>query len=392
VGSIPTPGTWNQAPTTTAIWTHGPTEWRGLDLRDLAAIDVVSCLSRFKIVRQLDQGRELQGNPTAPTEMILRKWMVAVKRAVREKGTVSNPNQYQRSERPRDMADSAGAVAAPAVSLSFAERVLKALDWPLTMFSLLIVPAIFLEHNSTSASLRYLAWQLNWAVWVMFSLEYATRLITAPDRKRFIRSAWLDLAIIAVSPPFGVPEAWQNVRAMRALRLLRLARAAALLGMGLRAGRRALRNYPFQFVLLVATATVFIGATGVFIAEEGVNQNIGSFGDAVWWAIVTVTTVGYGDVSPTTTEGRVLAVFMMLVGVGVIGTLTAALSSYLLKTDREKAHDSLHGRIDELETKLDRILNAIESREDTGVGVLPGPVNQPARVSQGSASRSNGQQ
>jgi voltage-gated potassium channel len=237
-------------------------------------------------------------------------------------------------------------------------RVLKALELPLTLVALLIVPAVFLEDNSSSPTVRYWALQLNWAVWLVFCLEYLARLLTAPSRAQFVRRAWLDLAIIALSPPFGVPAQWQNTRALRGLRLLRVARAAALLGMGLRTGKRALRHHPFQFVVLVATVTVFFGAIGVYVAEEGRNANIQSFGDSLWWAIVTVTTVGYGDVSPTTVEGRVLAVMMMIVGVGVIGVLTAALASLLLRADHTDHADELHERLNTLEAKLDRLLAA----------------------------------
>src|SRR5262245_38495807 len=73
---------------------------------------------------------------------------------------------------------------------------------------------------------------VNWFVWLAFCAEYALRLRVAPNRRAFVTQSWFSVAIIAVSPPFGVPQTWQGVRALRALRLLRLLRAAAFLTIG----------------------------------------------------------------------------------------------------------------------------------------------------------------
>lgn len=74
-----------------------------------------------------------------------------------------------------------------------------------------------------------------------------------------------------------------------------------------------------------------VGALAVFDAERGsAKANITSYGDAVWWACTTVTTVGYGDLYPTTLEGRLVAVLLMLVGIALIGSVTAAMASWFL--------------------------------------------------------------
>ena len=79
--------------------------------------------------------------------------------------------------------------------------------------------------------------------------------------------------------------------------------------------------------VLVATLVVSLSAFGIYAVEGGQNKNITSVGDGFWWAIVTATTVGYGDVSPMTTEGRFIAVALMLVGIGFISILTATVAS-----------------------------------------------------------------
>src|SRR5436853_326114 len=83
----------------------------------------------------------------------------------------------------------------------------------------------------------------------------------------------------------------------------------------------AVRHRQFHYVALTTIVVIALGAIGIFAVEHGENKAIGSLGDAFWWAIVTTTTVGYGDVSPVTTEGRLIAVALMVVGIGFIGVL-----------------------------------------------------------------------
>jgi voltage-gated potassium channel Kch len=94
-----------------------------------------------------------------------------------------------------------------------------------------------------------------------------------------------------------------------------------------------MRSY-LAYVLGVIALVLLTSAVGFYAAEHGVNPNVDSFGDAVWWSIVTVTTIGYGDVSPTTTLGRVVGAFLMFAGIGALGLFTAAIAAYLIKFDR----------------------------------------------------------
>jgi len=94
---------------------------------------------------------------------------------------------------------------------------------------------------------------------------------------------------------------------------------------------------------------------GVFLFEAGENKAIGSFGDALWWAVVTATTVGYGDVSPITVEGRIIAVVLMLTGIGIIGVFTATVASVFFEEDRSELAD-ITERLTAIEEKLDAVL------------------------------------
>lgn len=94
-----------------------------------------------------------------------------------------------------------------------------------------------------------------------------------------------------------------------------------------------MRSY-LAYVLGVVALVVVTGALGFYAAERGLNPNVDSVGDAFWWSIVTVTTIGYGDIYPVTTLGRVVGAFLMFAGIGALGLFTAAIAAYLIKFDR----------------------------------------------------------
>jgi voltage-gated potassium channel len=237
------------------------------------------------------------------------------------------------------------------------ERLLKRLEWPLAILALLVVPALILEDRTTNPALRWLCNIVNWFVWLAFVAEFATLLTVAANRMKYLRAAWFDLAIILLSPPFLVPDALQGTRSLRALRILRLLRVMrgmAVATIGLRTCRRLLRHKGFHYVLVVACATIGLGAAGIYIVEKG--QTINSVGDALWWAVVTVTTVGYGDVSPITPEGRLIAVGLMFIGIGVISAFTATIASFFVGQDQEKEADAIDRRLATVEQQLNEVL------------------------------------
>jgi voltage-gated potassium channel len=131
------------------------------------------------------------------------------------------------------------------------QRVTKAMEWPMAVLALAVIPALLFDDGAANPRVHVIANTINWVVWLAFAAEFGLRLAVAPDRAYFLRRAWFDLAIIVVSPPFGVPESLQSLRAVRAFRLLRLVRALAFLSIGLKTSRRALRHRKFHYVLIV---------------------------------------------------------------------------------------------------------------------------------------------
>ncbi|NMO20265.1 hypothetical protein HPC49_40780 [Pyxidicoccus fallax] len=176
---------------------------------------------------------------------------------------------------------------------------------------------------------------------LVFLGEFLWGLSRAKDRADFLRRHWFEL-------PGLVPLYAEGLSLLRAAQLLRLARLLRLLRL-LTAYRRmrtltvldALFNrYKLGHTLLVAFAVVMGMAAVVWVLERSTNPNLAHFPDAVWWAIVTATTVGYGDITPHTGLARVCATVLMLMGIGLIGVVASSLSNALLRADQEASQGS----------------------------------------------------
>ena len=84
------------------------------------------------------------------------------------------------------------------------ERITAALEWPMVILALAVIPALILDDGAATPRIHAMATIVNWVVWLAFCGEFLLRLRVAPDRGEFVRRSWVDLAIIAISPPFGV--------------------------------------------------------------------------------------------------------------------------------------------------------------------------------------------
>jgi voltage-gated potassium channel len=229
----------------------------------------------------------------------------------------------------------------------------------MAVLALAVIPAMLLDDGASTPTVHAVATGVNWFVWVAFCAEFGVRWAVSRDRQAFLRKSWFDLALIAASPPFGVPEAMQGFRAVRAvrmLRMLRLLRAAGVLAIGLRTVRRVLGHRRFHHVLILASGVMLLGAAALYFLEQGHNDGVRSFADALWWAVTTTTTVGYGDVYPKTGAGRIIAVVLMLVGIGLIGVFTATIASFFVAGDEKSELDEVRQQLRVVEAKLDQLL------------------------------------
>jgi voltage-gated potassium channel len=204
---------------------------------------------------------------------------------------------------------------------------------------------------------------LDWFVWGAFAFEYVVRLALTDRRWQFVRREWPDLLIIVL--PFLRPL--RVVRSARALRLLRLGRLVSVLSKASQQGRRILVRHKLHYAVLV-TMVVVLGAAALILAvEEGGGGSIDSFGDALWWAVTTVTTVGYGDMFPVTPAGRGIAAFLMVAGIALFGVLTANVAAFFIEKDQQR------DPVSEQLAEILRRLQSIEERLDDEKGASPAP-------------------
>ncbi|MFE6923328.1 potassium channel family protein [Nocardia sp. NPDC057663] len=182
---------------------------------------------------------------------------------------------------------------------------------------------------------------LLWAdigIWAVFAVDFVVRLRLSTDRVRFVRKHPLDLLVVLV-PPF---------------RPLRLVRAALLLLDTLNRATKP-RTRLVTFVGTSSLLILLLSSLAFFDAEYGApDSKIKTFGDALWWSAVSVTTVGYGDVYPVTTEGRLVSLVLMTLGIGLIsfaiGTMTSWVVEQLKTVDEaaDRAERTLAELVDEV--------------------------------------------
>jgi len=157
----------------------------------------------------------------------------------------------------------------------------------------------------------------------IFAIDYVYRFIKAEDKKQFVRSNIPDL--VSIIPFNSLFRAFRFVRLLRVLKLLRL---FAFSGRFYSKARRFLNTNGFINILYFTMASILTGSVLIYIVERG--KTVDTFADAIWWSFVTTTTVGYGDISPETGTGRIIAAVLMIIGIGFVGMLTATIATFFL--------------------------------------------------------------
>ena len=219
------------------------------------------------------------------------------------------------------------------------DRIERVTELPILAVSFAMIPlpvGPLLWDLSDAEEATFIA--LDTFIWAAFVVDLGVKVAITPARWPYLKQDWLDVLIVAI--PFARP-----------LRILRL----FVFGSRAFVGARRLANV--DFLLVYAIGLVMIAATVVTSVEGGEGATIESFADALWWAVVTITTVGYGDAVPITAAGRAIGLVLMAGGIGLFGALTANLASIFVKGEEtpEPELERLIAEIGSLRTEIARL-------------------------------------
>jgi voltage-gated potassium channel len=217
--------------------------------------------------------------------------------------------------------------------------------------TLALVPVLILGADGSGGWLTA-AYVANWAIWALFAVELAAVLVVAERKRAALRSHWLDAAVVVLTVPV-LGHVLASLRLVRLARLLRLLRVATIVSRAIQAEKRLTSGEALRIAALMTVFVVVVAGAAQATFDAGEFAGIW---DGVWWATVTVTTVGYGDLYPKTVAGRLIGMLVMFVGIGFLTVLTATVASRFVLTDNDNAEllESLR--------RIERELTALKAR------------------------------
>jgi voltage-gated potassium channel len=224
------------------------------------------------------------------------------------------------------------------------EAIQARFEWPVIVAALLTIPLVLIQESNLGQPWPTIGTVLNWITWLVFATEVAVMLCVVPRKRTWLRTHMLDVAVTVLTPPFA-PATWQAGRVYRVLRLMRLLRVFSL--------RRLLSLEGLKLAAVAAITTVILG--GIVVAGiESTAREPWTAWDGIWWAVTTVTTVGYGGLEPHTDSGRIIASAIMLVGIGFVALLTAFIADRFIAGQQAK-EDLILAELREIKAKLERL-------------------------------------
>ncbi|MBI4897700.1 MAG: potassium channel family protein [Actinobacteria bacterium] len=233
---------------------------------------------------------------------------------------------------------------------------------------MLTIPAVLLDANGLG-DWPDTGFILNLLIWLAFIVEFIVMLAVVPSRSSWLRSHKLESFLVVASVPW-LPAGAGVLRLLRLVRITRLSRTFKLAGSYL-----SNEGLPYATAAMVL---VTVASGSAFSWLE--NEHASSQWDGIWWAVSTVMTVGYGDIAPVTDAGRTLAIGLMVIGIGFVALLTAAMARYFISEEsttnaqastNDKVNAARHQQIiDQLEAIQQR-LEELESPERVLEAVEP---------------------
>jgi voltage-gated potassium channel len=233
------------------------------------------------------------------------------------------------------------------------ERWETRMEWPLVGVAVvfLIAYAVPIASPDAHATVQTVCAWLVGLTWAVFAADYVGRLVVAEHRWRFVRRNVLDLLVVLLPM-------------LRPLRLVMLATAIHKIN---RANAHRLRGRVVAYAAGGSALLILTGALAITQTERGVPESpIQNLGDGFWWALVTMATVGYGDMYPVTLAGRLIAVGVTIGGIALLGVVTATLASWLVQKVDETAdehHTATRGQVEALAAEVRALRAELAARD-----------------------------
>ena len=215
----------------------------------------------------------------------------------------------------------------------------------------------------------------DWIVWSVFLLEYVLMFCLVSDRVHYVMHRWLNVVVVLLTFPLlpdlmAMAAIIRVTQLTRLTRLFRLVRTVTISGVAM-GNLRAVLGRPGLVYMGILTIFLVFGSGALMTVLEPPTVK-GSAGEGIWWAIVTASTVGYGDISPNTLGGRIIAVVLMITGIGLISTLSASIAAYFVEQEGAQETTAMLKRIDSLQHGLLQSNERIERLLLLGTNVKSG--------------------
>lgn len=216
----------------------------------------------------------------------------------------------------------------------------------------LIVEVIFKVPSEIIEILIY----VDFIICLVFLIDFIQQLRSASSKLEYMKWGWLDL--ISCIP---LMELNQYARLIRILRLIKAIKTISILSHAINENKS---SSSFHFMVFISLMMMtFCSIYVLYLERQATGANILTASDAFWWTFVTITTVGYGDLYPVTLEGRIVAMILITTGVGLFGSFTAMIASWVFDSNNDRTKSTLQSEIDLLVHENDRLRKIIKNNK-----------------------------
>jgi voltage-gated potassium channel len=235
----------------------------------------------------------------------------------------------------------------------------RSIELPVFVAVGLVIPALILNSVDPRGALGVLSDVLNWGIWLTFLAEFVVMLRIAPDNRAWLRHNVLDVAVLVLTPPF-LPEPLHVLWVLRLLRILDLMPVAGAV----------FKFNAFRYAAILAFLAIIGG--GIAYTELEDRSDVDQF-DGIWWAMTTISTVGYGDQFPETTPGRIVGMGLMVLGpvlIGLVATGVGAMVSRQIERDLAAVTGDLREEVDDVEEQVDEVQEDVQELREIDRQIL----------------------